>query len=258
MLSLGFDQSMDQLYNQALTKMENTVHALAQRVPAPQRVPHKDSFVYRYVEKSIQQALVQKLARLVSTLHAARLLMEHGFVQEQAALQRMLDEMQEDITFLAFAVIFNDMTPLHQSYLDAFFEEEFDADTALESTQKRPMVPRKKIRAYIARAEGAPMDPSRGVELSRTLSKTYSGYVHAASPHIMDMYGGSPPKFYMRGMRGTERHREHRADLWNYFYRSIIALAFAAKAFGDEGLFAQIRDFVRVVESRGAGSDQAK
>ncbi len=110
--TLGFDMSMEQLYDQALNNMENTVHALAQRVSPPQRVPYKDSFVFRYVEKSIHQALVQKLARLVSTLHAARLLMEHGFVQEQATLQRVLDEMHEDITFLAFAVIFSDMTLL--------------------------------------------------------------------------------------------------------------------------------------------------
>ena len=238
-------KSMDRLYDQALINMESTVHILAQSVPPPQRVPYKDSFVYRYTEKSIHQALVQKLARLVSTLHAARLLMEYGFVQEQAALQRILDEIEEDITFLTFGVIFNDMTPLHKSYLDAFFEEEFNADTALESTQKRPMVPRKKIHAYISRMESAPMDPYRTAELSRTLSKAYSGYIHAASPHIMDMYGGNPPKFHMHGMLGTERHHEHRADLWNYFYRSIIAFSFVAKAFGQDALFAKIRDFTR-------------
>jgi hypothetical protein len=241
---------MEQLYDQALINMENTVHALAQRVPPPQRVPYKDSFVYRYVEKSIRQALVQKLARLVSTLQAARLLVEHGFVQEQATLQRVLDEIDEDIKFLAFGIIFNDMTSLHQSYLDAFFEEEFDADTALKSTQKRPMVPRKKIRAYISRVEGAPIDPGREVELSPTLYKAYSGYVHAASPQIMDTYGGNPPKFHMRGMRETKRHREHRANLWNYFYRSLIAFSLVAKAFGDEALFTGIRDLTREFERR--------
>ncbi|SRR6266511_123769 len=247
---------MQRLYDRALENMEKSVHALAQRVPSPQRVPHKDSFVYRHVEKSIHQALVQKLARLVSSLHAARLLMEHGFVQEQASLQRMLDEMQEDIAFLAFAIISDDVTPLHQRYLDAFFEEEFDAESALASTQKRPMVPRKKIHAYIARVMGAPLNPSRDTELYRTLSKAYSGYIHAASPHIMDMYGGTPPKFNVRGVRGTERHSEHRADLWNYFYRSIIAFGFAAKAFGDEALFAEIHAFTLYFE-RLSGKDYA-
>lgn len=71
---------MSTLYEQALAHMERTVHMLAKRVPQPQRVPYKDSFVYRHVEKELHQALVQKLARLVSGLHAAQLLMEHGFV----------------------------------------------------------------------------------------------------------------------------------------------------------------------------------
>ncbi|MCY1551733.1 hypothetical protein D9M68_880820 [compost metagenome] len=59
----------------------------------------------------------------------------------------------------------------------------------------------------------------------------------------MDMYGGFPPQFKMRGMHGTERQAEHRADLWNYFYRGIVAFCLAAKAFGDEELFVSIRDF---------------
>lgn len=232
----------DQLYDQALAHMERTVHRLAKRVPQPQELPYKDGFVFRHVEKTVHQALVQKLARLVSSLHATRLLMTHGFVQEQGALQRVLDELQEDVTFLAVGVIFKKWTSLHDDYLAAFFEEEFDAETAIDSTQKRPMIPRKKIRAWIASMEGG-VDQSRGVELTRTISKAYSGYIHAASPHIMDMYGGNPPAFHMHGMLGTPRHVEHRADLWNYFYRAIIAFGFAGKAFGDDELFATIRDF---------------
>ena len=184
---------MNNLYDQALANMESTVNLLASRVPPPKRVIFKGGFNFRYVEKTIYQALVQKLARLLSSLHAARLLMEHGFVQEQASLQRMLDEMQEDITFLSYSIIFNDTTPQHQAYLDAFFQEEFDADSALESTQKRPMVPRKKIHAYIARIGSTKMNFTSGVEVARTVSKVYSGYIHAASPQTMDMYGGNPP-----------------------------------------------------------------
>ncbi|WP_200884575.1 hypothetical protein [Methylotenera sp. N17] len=236
---------MENLYNDALRNMESTVHRLAKRVPQPIRLPFKDSFVFRHTEKTIHQAIVQKLARTVSTLHAAKLLMQHGFVQEQAALQRMLDEIQEDITFLTFGIIFDNRTLLHQEYLNAFFEEEFDADSALVSTQKRPMIKREKIRAYIARTEGAGVDPSTGTEVSRTISKTYSGYVHAASPQIMDMYGGNPAKFHMQGMLNTQLHDDHKSDLWNYFYRGIISFSFAAKAFGDEKLFHEIYQFTK-------------
>ena len=139
----------------------------------------------------MHQALVQKLARSVSTLRATTLLMEHGFVQEQAAMQRMLDELHEDIMFLSFGVIFEKWTPLHDKYLAAFYEEEFDKESAIDSTQKRPMIPRNKIRAWITSFDGG-IDPSTANEVTRTISKTYSGYVHAASPQIMDMYGVLP------------------------------------------------------------------
>ena len=232
------------LYRPALHNMSRALHGMASRVPAPKEVPYKDSFVLRHVERTIYQAIVQKLARIVSTLAATHLLMARGFVQEQAALQRILGELHEDVTFMALAAINGELTQLHKDFLAAFFEEEFDADTALTSTQKRPMIPRKKIQAYIARNEGADLDASTGVELTRTITKASSGFVHAASPQIMDMYGGDPPRFHVNGLLGTERHDEYREDIWNYFYRSIIAFSFGAKAFGDQQLVDQISAFL--------------
>ncbi len=238
---------MQTIYSNVISNMEQTVQGLAARIPAPQRVPYKNHFVYRYVEKTVHQALLQKLVRLVSGLNATFLLMDRGFVQEQASLQRILDEILEDISFLSFALILDQWTPLHEKYLDAFYEEEFDAETAMKSSQKRPMIPRKKIHAWLAKIENG-IDPSTSNELSRTLSKAYSGYVHAASPQIMEMYGGNPAKFHTNGLLDTPRHVEHRADLWNYFYRGIIACGFVAKAFGENELFNSIKSFADTFE----------
>jgi len=109
------------------------------------------------------------------------------------------------------------------------------------------MVKRKRIHAYIARIEGTGNDQSRNTEISRTMSKAYSGFVHGASPQIMDMYLGDPPHFHVRGMIGTIRMTEYEFDIWNYFYRGIMAFGFAAKALGDDELFRTIlmqqRDF---------------
>lgn len=201
--------SIERYYNDALENMERTVHGLASCVPQPQRIPYKQSFVFRYVEKTVEQAIVQKLARIVSTLKAAYLLMAHGLVQEQAALQRVLHEMHEDVILLCYARIFDDFTPLHQDFLDAFFEEEFDAETAMDSTQKRPMIPRRKIQAQIARIEVSGLDPSTGVELARTITKAYSGYItrHCRSLWICTAV---VPRIFMsqecsarKGMRNT-------------------------------------------------------
>lgn len=225
---------MESMYDQALANMEDTLHFMTASVPRPKKKPYKDGFVFRYEEQTIHQAIVLKLARIVSGLHAARLLMEHGFVQEQGALQRIQDELDEDVQFLSVGAI-QGKTPLHDNFLKNFWEEEFDAETALESTQKRSPIPRQKIRAYLAQALslGTDMDPSRGVELHRTISKSYSGYVHAAAPHIMDMYGGNPPRFHVRGLLESPLHADHREDFWNYFYRAILAFGIAAAAFGD-------------------------
>lgn len=172
---------MDALYHQTLQNMEATLGARVKRVPPPQRVPILGSFAFRYTEKTIHQAIVQKLARIISGLYAARTLLEKGFLQEQAALQRMLDEFQEDVTFLSFAVIFGDVSDLHRRYLDAFFEEEFDKpEDPVASTQKRPMVSRDKIRAYIARVEGS--EKRKGVGSHCLTHRRGAGYKrrHAA------------------------------------------------------------------------------
>jgi hypothetical protein len=115
--------------------MEQTLHVFAGCVPPPQRIPYKNSFVFRYAEKTLHQALVQKLARLVSGLHAAHILCSKGFVQEQASLQRILDEVAEDISFLSFSVISNDSTEAHKTYLFAFFQEEFDPNDLVVSSK---------------------------------------------------------------------------------------------------------------------------
>lgn len=224
-------------YQESLIEMDRALDALSAMLPPPCAVPFKDSFVYRHVEQLPEQAIVQKLARLPTGLRAAKLLLEAGLFQEQAALQRLIDEIGEDIVFLSIPLMYGGAQALHTEYLQAFFAEEFDPATGLPTAQDRPMVRRKKIRAFIAQSPIATPDPSGHIGVTRTLSKAYSGYVHAASPQIMDMYGGNPPRFHTQGMSGTPREAEHRQDIANYFYRSVTAFAIAARALGHQPLF---------------------
>jgi hypothetical protein len=250
---------MDAMYDEALRNMEQSLEAFAAKVPQPKEVAMGGGYVLRYQERDVHQALVQKLARLISGLHAARLLLANGFLQEQGALQRILDEFNEDIQFLTFGIIFGDTTDLHREYLEAFYQEEFDdPGSAFKSSQKRPMIPRRKIRAYIARITGvAAYDPSTNLELMRTVDKMYSGFVHGASCHIMEMYYGEPPGFHVRGMLGTTVIDEHREDLWNYFYRSIVSFGLSAKAFGDDVMHASILKYMNTF-ARANGEDYSR
>lgn len=228
-------------YDEVLAYMESTLAEFLRQVPLPRVVAHRDSFVYRFVERLPIQAVVQKLARTISGLYSARLLCEYGLFQEQATIQRVLDEIHEDIAFLCLAIIDDNLTDRHEQYLSDFFTEEFDPVNVEVSPSKRGMIRREKVRAYIANHESAATDPSSTVRLHATISKTYSGFVHAASPHIMDMYDGK--RFLVRGMTGTARESEYRDDLWNYFYRGILSFGLVAKAFGDAELYKSIRAY---------------
>ena len=68
---------MDDTYEQILVHLERAVNQLAGRVPEPKLMDFGNFYAFRYVERTIHQAIVQKLARMVSTLDAARLLLDH-------------------------------------------------------------------------------------------------------------------------------------------------------------------------------------
>jgi len=232
------------LFSQALNMMGVAFGVLSRKVGDPQRQPMGDAYVYRYKEKSIYQAIIQKLARVVSGLQAISVLNKAGLFQEQAALQRTLDEFEEDIAFLCFGIIFDEITDLHREYLAAFYEEEFDdPESAIRSTQRRPMISRKKIRAFVNKDRGAGYNQSSTIEIGRTISKTYSGHVHGASPHLMELYFDNLPQFHLSGGTDSPFYEDHLEDLLNYYYRSMLSFAFAAKAFGEESLFTRVRDY---------------
>lgn len=236
-------------FHEALEIMDSALYQYEALVPQPLKVKLLNSFVFRYKEQTIQQAIIQKLARTITGLKSANILHKSGFFQEQASIQRMLDEFEQDINFLSFAIINDDITDLHKRYLAAFYEEEFDKpEDPIASTQKRQMIPRNKIIAYISRAEEGASNPSRTVDVTKTINKTYSGYIHAASTQVMDLYGGIQPKFNVTGMLNTPHEITYSNDLWNYFYRGLMSFEMAAYVFQENSLADDVRAFRKKIE----------
>ncbi len=218
--------------------MEEWFQRLLELVPQPQSVAFADSFVFRFVEKTPQQAIIQKLARIVSGLDAAHILLLNGFTQELGVQSRIFVDLDAEIAFLSFGLL-REWTQAHGKFIEYFYMEEFDNEyEPSKSSQKRPMISGDKIRAYIAKHLGS--DPSSVASATRSLNKTFSGFVHSASPQIMDMYGGNPPRFHLRGMLGTPRATDHLYDLWNYYYRGVLSFSFAAHALGSPNLGKEI------------------
>ena len=88
---------MRPLHLQTITVLANTFRRLESQVPPPQKIQLRDGFVFRFVEKTLEQALLLKLRRLVTGLRAVELLLQAGLLQEMAATCRMLDEIGEDV-----------------------------------------------------------------------------------------------------------------------------------------------------------------
>ncbi|MFK4448506.1 hypothetical protein ABH944_008526 [Caballeronia udeis] len=240
----------DELYDQALGLMENYVHHIAdQLVPPELTTIAKISHGYRYAEKGTIQAMLQKMARLVSALRAARVLLAQGFIAEQAAVCRIVDEASEDINFLALGLM-HEETELHKKFIEAFYLEEFeDGERLTQTAVKRPNIPRDRIHAYLTQNPAAGPDPSIGKASMKILHKAYSGYVHGASPHIMETYGGQPARFHMNGMLATPLWHSHVDGFWNYVLRGLMSFVMVAKASGDEEFFTSIRQYCRDFEA---------
>jgi hypothetical protein len=236
-------------FRATLEELEKAFRKLEVRVPPPIQMSWMDGFVFRYSERTIHQAIVQKLARTISGLHAVNTLLAQGLFQEQGMVQRALDEIGEDIQFLSLGVIYGEITPLHKEYLSYFYAEEFhNPSDIVGSHRSRGMIRRDKIRAYINRELGS--DTSHANVAGKIITKAYSGFVHGASPHIMDMCGGSPVQFDVSGKFKNLRLEEHADDALNYFLRALMSMAVAAKAFGDEGVFSEICQKVKSLEDR--------
>ncbi|WP_157685988.1 hypothetical protein [Robbsia andropogonis] len=222
--------------------MENIVQQLTQRKPKPLFV---EMHGYRYTEQDAFHAILQKLARIVSTLRAAHLLLSNGFIQEQASLCRIVDEAEVDVTFLALGLIHGE-TDLHKRFLSTFYQEENeDPDRPAQTRNKRGNVPRQKIAAFIANSPTLGGDPSTAIAAMQAIHKTTSGYIHGASPFLMEMYCGRTCQFRMNGLRTSRLWQDHKDDIWNYVYRGLVAFCLTAKAIGDNSNFDTILEYTR-------------
>jgi hypothetical protein len=232
-----------------LEALEDAFRQIEAKVPPPVRKPWAESFVFRYEERTIQQAIVQKLARMLSGLHAIEALLERGLFQEQGMVQRAVAEIDEDVWFLSIAVIQKGITERHSQFLGYFYAEEFaDPSDLVGSHESRGMLRREKIREYIQRKGLSGKDAARAKAIDRVLTKAYSGFVHAASPHIMDMYGGVSPRADVSGAFKQFRYASQQRDAMNYFYRGVLTVALAAQAFQDDQLYDLMRKLASGLE----------
>jgi hypothetical protein len=207
---------------------ERSVSAITDNIPKPVETLIGGFVAYRYRERSLQQALLLKLVRYVSLLSAGRILAKQGHFQELGIIQRSLDEISEDILFLALPLYGGKSVKDQSRYLASFWEEEPHFDEFSSNQKNRDQVPRRTIRAYLSTFESDADIDHRGIAVSAYLSRMYSGYVHSAAPHIMDQYDPEKQDFRVRGFPDSPLSIEHFQDFENQFFRGVICVHIVA------------------------------
>lgn len=150
-------------------------------------------------------------------MRAVDALPQAGLLQEMAATCRILDEIGEDVAFIAAPPTNDEITELHQRYLLRFWADEFsDTDNILERQQNQMLPVAARFCAYVQRVLNPADNPSLISDFIQAVSRTDTGYVHAYVPQVLDLYGVGPPRFQLVGMQGSPRMNAHVHDAWIY------------------------------------------
>jgi hypothetical protein len=210
--------------------LERLVTAFAGTLPQPLFYHSgREHYGFRYGKPGVQHFCLLKAVRVVSALNAAIALARGGYTQEIAVLVRTLIEYTTHIEFVLDGFdIAGVLPPEVEKYVQDYF-----ADFARNSLAdfKRAQVSQNTVNKRL----GATLDniaqrsgyAEQRAPAERTYSDiylTYSNYVHAKYPEVMDLYDGAPGRFHLDGTRGTSKDGENFAIIDAFIDTASIAL----------------------------------
>jgi len=200
-----------------ITPLARVVEVFAASLVPPKRYQEEMDRGYRYDAPDVRHFCLLKAARVVSALNASVNLARGGYVQEIAVLMRTLIECTTHIEY----VLDLDDSAAHRAavkaYVEAFFE---DAKRHAAAEIKKAQVPQRQVHETIGKTldeiaaiYGDTTDRTPAAKLYWNTYRIYSNYVHAKYPECMDLYGGTPGRFHLRGMSGTPKDMENLAQI---------------------------------------------
>lgn len=248
-------QETDEHLKATLARLEHAYRALEGTfgTPLPQEITTSrgSGVVFRYRQQSDTLLCFLKGVKLISTLNGALVLLAQGYVQEISALIRIADDCSSDILFMLLPANGDKPSQDQDRFFEEFYQEEFDDPARpLGANNKRDVVPRKSVFSAFARLVQAHLNPSDAQSAMATIHKAFSGFVHGAYPHIMELYGGQPPKYHMSGMAGTPKEAEARKQLIAEIYRAIMVSELVSRKLGMEDVRLSIRALLQEYEIR--------
>ena len=161
-----------------------------------------------------------KSIRAVSAFNAAIVLCDAGFTQEICVLLRTIVECTSHIEFVLSS---NPISADAENFIADYFS---DFERSGNPDFRKPAIRQGHVHSAVGAAldnfikESEQAEKYRGVNTSKLYSRVYlvlSNYVHCKYPEVMDLYGGIPGKFHLKGMRGTPKDLENIELLETYF-----------------------------------------
>lgn len=164
---------------------------------------------FRFLNPGAKHFCILKAARAISGLNAAIALLEKGFIQEIAIIIRSIIECTSHIDYVLAGLENGQLKPPQMKFVNAYFEDFRRNDVG---DFKRPHLKQKDVHKVVGgnldelikHVEGG--EEFAGVDSSKLMSNiylTYSNYVHSRYPEVMDLFGESPERFHLEGIRNT-------------------------------------------------------
>jgi hypothetical protein len=193
--------------------LERFIHLLANSLDDPELQDKGQVRGFRYIAPGIQHFCLLKAARAVSAFNAAIELCRLGFSQEICVLLRTVVECTSHIDYVL--ANYPAMTEEVKKYVSDYFS---DIERSPTPIFKRPHVRQGAIHDSIGKSLDSVIkthhaEKYKDVGMSKLYSAVYlnlSNYVHCKYPETMDLYGGRPGKFHLRGDEShSEGFRKH-------------------------------------------------
>ena len=247
-VSIDRDRELELIFQKILTFMDEVIHTKLESLPRPKQEIRGQFTIYRFKQKDVKTALFLKMVQATSNLRTGKLLIEHGFLYESEAIQRLLYEIIEDILFLMTAEWNNNLTKTHQKYLEAFYME--NINTNGELVQSRPYyVPRHEIRSVLQKIPEISKGKIKKIpplltDWLKAIHKIRSGYVHGNASSIMSYYDPEKHQFLTNGA-----NVEGVAKAMKTFWTSVNIVIMSFLIIGPEWLSkSQLLDLRRIWE----------
>nr|WP_156134732.1 hypothetical protein [Methylobacterium sp. ZNC0032] len=169
---------------------------------------------FRFTKPDVPHFCLLKAVRSISGLNAISELIRTGYVQEIVVILRTIVECLSHIDFVLIDAKGCGNKEIRK-YVESYFQDYRRNDAAdFKKPKMRQAAVHKAIgdvlnQSMIALGRGDEFGKVSASQLMSNVYLNYSNYVHARYPEVMDLYGGSPSSFHLRGMSGTPKDIEN-------------------------------------------------